>query len=565
MKGLQDIMYASHKDNDTLRLDLVEHIQRCPLFRSNGRQHSFLLIISVVLILSSLVGYTAQAQDLKPVEYAPLPGDDWKVSTPAEQGLDPMLVAELYRDAAELETLYGLLVIKNGYLIAERYFNEGAVEQEALVQSVSKSYISALVGIALDQGCLSSLDQKMMDFFPEFADQITDPRKMEITIRDLLQMRAGYPWEETDPDLWEKLMAGDNPPLIADFPLISDPGTEFNYSNLTTTILAMIVTKAGDTDLKLYAQEHLLSPIDSDVGTWYQDSYNYYYPLFHFTTRDMAKLGLLYLNNGEYEGNQVLSADWVKESLQDYSEDAWVTKHKLNKVGLYFRDLGYGYQWWSARVGDHHFSYAAGHGGQLIVLLDELDLIIVTASDPFWLQHDDQAWKHEKSIINLVGRFILSLSQPSQMPPRVDIHEAAVEGDIDATLQHIKFGSDLNEKDVYSSTPLIIAATFGKTEVALALIEAGADLNIKNNDGSTALHTAAFFCHVEIVEALLDKGADKDLRNNAGSTALEAVTSPFDAMKGIYDYFGAVLEPYGLELNYERIRMTRPKIAEMLQ
>ena len=131
MKGLRDIMYASRKDNDTLRLDLVEHIQRCSLFRPKGRQHSFLLIISVILILSSLVGYTAQAQDLKAVEYTPLPGDDWGVSTPAEQGLDPMLVAELYRDAAELETLYGLLVIKNGYLIAERYFNEGAVEQKA--------------------------------------------------------------------------------------------------------------------------------------------------------------------------------------------------------------------------------------------------------------------------------------------------------------------------------------------------------------------------------------------------------------------------------------------------
>ena len=74
------------------------------------------------------------------------------------------------------------------------------------------------------------------------------------------------------------------------------------------------------------------------------------------------------------------------------------------KIGRYFRDIGYGYQWWSARVGDHHFNYAAGHGGQLIVLLDELDMIIVTTADPFFQQHDGQSWKHEKAIINLVGR-----------------------------------------------------------------------------------------------------------------------------------------------------------------
>ena len=129
MKGEHGIMYNAHKDNDTLRLDLPEHIMRCPLFHSKGRQHSFLLFTSVILILSilipsGLVGCGPRTEDLEAVEYTPLPGDDWEVSTPAEQGLDPMLVAELYLNAAELETLYGLLVIKNGHLIAEGYFND---------------------------------------------------------------------------------------------------------------------------------------------------------------------------------------------------------------------------------------------------------------------------------------------------------------------------------------------------------------------------------------------------------------------------------------------------------
>ena len=125
------------------------------MFCSKRRQHFFLLITSVVLILATLVGCGPggpSIDDLEAVEYTPLAGDGWEVSTPAEQGLDPMLVAELYYNAANLETISGLLVIKNSYLIAERYFNKGSVEQKARIQSVTKSFTSALVGIALDQG-----------------------------------------------------------------------------------------------------------------------------------------------------------------------------------------------------------------------------------------------------------------------------------------------------------------------------------------------------------------------------------------------------------------------------
>jgi hypothetical protein len=125
---------------------------------------------------------------------------------------------------------------------------------------------------------------------------------------------------------------------------------------------------------------------------------------------------------------------------------------------------------------------------------------------------------------------------------------------------------NLNEKDqLGGSSPLVIAATFGHTEVAKALIRAGADVDQRNNDGSTALHTAALFCHTEIVKALLDKGADKSVRNDAGLTALDLVSGPFDAMKGTYDFFGAILKPLGLELDYDRLKATRPKIAKMLE
>ncbi|UCH63141.1 MAG: ankyrin repeat domain-containing protein [Fidelibacterota bacterium] len=155
--------------------------------------------------------------------------------------------------------------------------------------------------------------------------------------------------------------------------------------------------------------------------------------------------------------------------------------------------------------------------------------------------------------------------QPSKSPGE-SLHVAALQGNIETIRQHIEAGSDLNEKDAWGSTPLIAAATFGKTEVAVALIEAGADMEITNNEGSTPLHVAAFFCRTEIVKALLDKGADKNAKNNFGRTALEIVASPFDDdVRNTYDSVGEFLEQLGLKLDYERIKETRPRIAEMLR
>jgi len=380
-------------------------------FRFNWRLYSLLVIAIVLLIMSALPSSGPSIDDLLAVDYTPLPMGDWEVSTPAEQGLDPMLVAEMYYNAAELETIYSLLVIKNGYLIAEDYFNAGSIDQKDRLQSVTKSYTSALVGIALDQGYLSSVDQKMLDFFPEVADQITDPRKDQITIQDLLQMRAGYPSEETDPALWDGLLSGHYPPLIEEFPLIADPGTEFNYSNLSSNWLGIIVDRATGTNLKAYAEENLFLPLGVEAGEWGTDAegHNNGCGDLHLTARDAAKFGLLYLNDGEYKGNQVVPADWVHDSLQRYSEDINATGGFPANFGLSISDIGYCYQWWSAKAGGHHFDFAWGHGGQFIVLLGELDMVIVVTSYPFWLQHDDESWKHEKANLNLVADFIASL------------------------------------------------------------------------------------------------------------------------------------------------------------
>jgi CubicO group peptidase (beta-lactamase class C family) len=366
--------------------------------------------LSLIVAFGTLLGCRSCFLDLNAVDYKPLSGGSWEVSTPEEQGLDPRLLGDLYRDAAEVSTLYGLLVIKNGRLIGEGYFNEGSIDQLSGRQSATKSFVSALVGVALDQGYLESVDQKMMDFFPEFTDQITDPRKKQITIRHLLEMRAGYPDEQVTPPYMDLLFfSGDFHWVnrLVDFPLQSDPGTEFRYSNLTSHLIGVIVARATGMDLETFAEENLFSQIDAELGGWTMDAdgYNIGCIEIYVTARDMAKFGLMYMDGGEYQGSRVLSADWVDESLKPYTEDAWYSKRE----GRHLHDVGYGYQWWSATSGRHQFDFVMGHGGNLIVLLDELDMIVVTTGDPLHALPGGSGWKYEKQIINLVGKFVKSL------------------------------------------------------------------------------------------------------------------------------------------------------------
>jgi CubicO group peptidase (beta-lactamase class C family) len=381
------------------------------------RQHAFFAIAGAILILfiltsSSLAGCGSLAARSAAVDYTPLPAGDWNLSTPEEQGLDTRLLDKLYAEAGKLETLYGLLVIKNGTLVAEKYFNEGSIDQVSGRTSSTKSFTSALVGIALDRGCLQSVDQKMIDFFPEYADQITDPRKALITIEHLLQMRGGYPDEEMTDDYFEIMFFHDNwdfVPHLVDFPLSSDPGGEFHYSNLTAHLLGVIVTRACGQDLESFAQEHLFSQMDAELYGWQvdDDGYNWGFGEIYLTARNMAKFGQLYLDGGVYGGVQIVPADWVEASLQRYSEKivrGWLTP----RYGSFY-DRGYGYQWWSSRAGKHHFWNASGHGGNYIILLPDLDMVIVTTADPLHDKWDENHWKYEGAVNRMVGRFIKSL------------------------------------------------------------------------------------------------------------------------------------------------------------
>jgi CubicO group peptidase (beta-lactamase class C family) len=364
-----------------------------------------ILFAGFLLALSTLASCGPSTQDLQAIKYAPIIRDDWEVSTPEEQGLDPMLVSRMYYSAAKHETIYSLLVVKNGYLVAEDYFNSGYIDELGKRASVTKSYTSALVGIALDRGYLQSVGQKMLDFFPDIAGLITDPRKNEITIRNMLEMRAGYPWEEKHEAAWNALWSGEYLSQVGAIPLTADPGTRFQYSNLTAHWLGIIVARASGKDLMSLGKEFLFGPLAVTAGKdWNRDVDGYYIGCgdIQFTARDMAKFGLLYLNGGRDGNKRVISGEWVNASLQTYT----VNEFELKKIG-HFKNIGYGYQWWSAQAGKHDVSFAWGHGGQLIVLVHDLDMVVVTTADPFYGKDAHfNAWKYEKAIIEMVADFI---------------------------------------------------------------------------------------------------------------------------------------------------------------
>lgn len=157
-------------------------------------------------------------------------------------------------------------------------------------------------------------------------------------------------------------------------------------------------------------------------------------------------------------------------------------------------------------------------------------------------------------------------AKSTEVKPKIDIHTAVIKGQLDVVKQHIKAGTDINQKEAMSSsTPLMSAITFNKPEIVKALIDAKANLSLKNNDGSTALHTAAFFGRVKMVQMLLDAKADKTIKNKFGATPRETVAGDFAQMEPIYKMLIQQLKPMGFVLDLEALKKARPVVAKMLR
>ena len=394
-------MKATGHETAYLTVDARSPMRRRPPSGRAAASFGFLITAFFVLL-----GCGCCTWSLDVIDHTPIAGGDWEVSTPEATGLDPALIDELYCSAAKLETTLSVLVVKDGFLVAERYFNGGAPEQKHNLASVTKSFNSALVGIAIDQGYIEGVEQRMMEFFPELSGEITDVRKDTITVGQLLQMRAGFPWEESSEELFTMLYSGFRPSYLAAVPLVRNPGAGMEYSNLTSHILGLIVSRATGEDLLDFAQTNLFSPLDIDPGDWITDlegNRNGHADL-QLRPRDLAKFGQLYLDGGNYNGTQIVQSDWVHASLAEYSYDAWPFR-----IGRNFNNIRYGYQWWTVRAGDHDYDLAWGHGGQQIALVPELNMVVVVTADPLYRQHGSGPWKRERANLNLVADFIRSL------------------------------------------------------------------------------------------------------------------------------------------------------------
>ncbi len=331
--------------------------------------------------------------------------DGWSVSNPVYQGIDPIILNDIYNEAKALDNIYSLLVVKNGFLIAEKYFNGQSISDASSIASVTKSVVSAITGIAVEKKFISSTEQKLKEFFPEVDWDSIDPRKSDITIEQVLQMRSGYPWEEVYGYI-ETLRASSNwLPFLKDFQLTSDPGTEFGYSNFTAHMMGIIISRSADESLLSLLRSQLFDDMGISVPFWPTDALGYYYGSgdIFMTPRSLAKFGQLYLDNGVWNNVQYIPSEWISKSLQIYSP----TTYGL-EILTHIHNLGYGYMWWSGISGDHNIWFAWGHGGQMVVIISDLNMVVVsTASVPPGV--DKEAWQKSKQVMEIVGRLIEQL------------------------------------------------------------------------------------------------------------------------------------------------------------
>ncbi|PEW07819.1 serine hydrolase domain-containing protein [Bacillus cereus] len=283
---------------------------------------------------------------------------------------------------SEYGNINGMVVVKDGYIAYERYFNGFGPDDTNHVASVTKSIISALIGIAIDKGFIKNVDQKVLDFFPEYIPDPIDKQKQEITIRHLLTMTAPYHFEDWHEPLDKMCMQSDWIMYILN--MLDQKGSigTFKYSTAGAHLLSTIITRSTGKSAREFANKHLFNPIGikeipdhemnsygfedlfgKNVKGWVSDPSNNSTGGWGLTltTRDMARLGFLYLNHGFWANKQIISKKWIDETT------------KLNANN-------YGYLWWLREEEGFSAYLALGDGGNVICCIPEKDLVVAIAS-----------------------------------------------------------------------------------------------------------------------------------------------------------------------------------------
>lgn len=334
----------------------------------SGRALREIIVIIVILAISVYMSLPTYFSELK--DYKKQQKEELNISTPEKEGMDQVLLSEAVDYVGKTDAC-SFVVVRHGKIVLEKYFNGFDKETYTNVYSVTKSVMSALTGIAIDQGYIKGVDEKAADFFPEYYNVQSEPLKKQITIKHLLTMTPGFvedlnTWR-TSKNLIESAV---------NLPLKFKPGEEFQYANSATHLLSGILTKATKMSAMEFAGKNLFGPLNMAVQQWSADpqGYNIGPSELYLTPRSMAKFGLLYLNNGVWEGKQVVPLQWVKESIRKWVD---FDRDKTDKS-----NPGYGYLWWMRNEGSHFVYFASGYGGQYICIIPDLDIVVVVTSLP---------------------------------------------------------------------------------------------------------------------------------------------------------------------------------------
>ncbi|OPH59659.1 hypothetical protein BC351_19450 [Paenibacillus ferrarius] len=307
------------------------------------------------------------------------PTAGWSMRTPESQGMHASALAKMFKIFRH-QAVHSVAVIRNGYLVAEAYNDRTNPELPQDMKSVTKSVTSALIGIALSEGKLESVNQQAADFFPEWE---SDPSKSTITIKHLLSMTSGIAWDNNNEQSSTEMMySPDWVQYILERRARVAPGTSFNYSNGDAHLLSAMLSRAVGETMYEYAQSRLFGPLGITNTSWNHDPQGRTIGAWAMalTLRDMAKLGYLYLNEGEWEGQAIIPKAWVHESLN-------------KKVALNYSNGtqgGYGFYWWSKTLPQglikgskkaYEMFYASGSGGRRIYVVPELQLVVALTAE----------------------------------------------------------------------------------------------------------------------------------------------------------------------------------------
>lgn len=292
---------------------------------------------------------------------------EWIESNSKNQKELPKFIKEVNK---ELETV-ALLIIKNDSIMFENYWHGYSRESMSNSFSVSKSYVATLLGIALREGKIKSLDQKVCDFLPDFCET----KKSRITIRNLLTMSSGLDWTESyfNP-LGQTAEAyyGDNlKELVLSLRSTDPPGKIFKYHSSCTQLLSFIIEKATGITISKYASEKLWKPMGfRHTAFWSTDKKGGDEKAFcciNSNARDLARIGKLYLNSGNWNGIQIIDTNYVNEAIS--------IADLLDEDGN--KNINYGYHFWITNYKNMHVYYARGLWGQYVICIPEKDMIIV--------------------------------------------------------------------------------------------------------------------------------------------------------------------------------------------